>query len=57
MKDLIKTVLAITIIFTVAKILSDSFLSGWISSVVCYVFFSRKPPSLGSLEREEKKKG
>jgi uncharacterized membrane protein len=38
MKELIKTVLAITIIFTVAKILSDSFLSGWISSVVCYVF-------------------
>ena len=38
MKELIKTVLAITIIFTVAKTLSDSFLSGWISSVVCYVF-------------------
>ena len=38
MKELIKTVLAITIISTVAKILSDSFLSGWISSVVCYVF-------------------
>ena len=38
MKELIKTVLAITIIFTVAKLFSDSFLSGWISSVVCYVF-------------------
>ena len=38
MKELIKTVLAITIIFTVAKIISDSFLSGWVASVVCYVF-------------------
>lgn len=38
MKELIKTVLAIAIIFTVAKTFSDSFLSGWISSVVCYVF-------------------
>ena len=55
MKELIKTVLAITIIFTVAKSLSDSFLSGWISSVVCYVFLditysnSRKPCSLDPL--------
>lgn len=38
MKELIKTVLAITIIFTVAKIISDSFLSGWVSSVICYLF-------------------
>lgn len=38
MKELIKTVLAITIIFTVAKTISDSFLSGWVSSVICYLF-------------------
>ena len=38
MKELIKTVLVITIIFAVAKTISDSFLSGWVSSVVCYLF-------------------
>ena len=38
MKELIKTALAITIIFTVAKIISDSFLSGWVGGMTGYLF-------------------
>ena len=38
MKELIKTVLVITIIFAVAKILSDSFLSGWVGGMTGYLF-------------------
>ena len=38
MKELIKTVLVITIIFAVAKILSDSFLSSWVGGMTGYLF-------------------
>ena len=38
MKELIKTVLAITIIFTVAKLFSGSFLSGWVGGMTGYLF-------------------